>query len=531
MPARGGVHSPLPRGAAIATPHHEATRAGEAVLRQGGTAVDAAITAATVLTVVYPHNVSIGGDLIALVRTPEGRTVCINGSGAAPQKQSVERLTAYYGTRMPRYGVDSITVPGAVAGWSELRDLAGSLPWARYFEEAIRFATGGVPVARDLGAFLASERHLFSDPGAAAIFAPGGRPLRVGETLVQLRLGETLTRLASEGASEFYTGRTAALLVDGLRELGSVLSLTDLASHRSEVGDALSRAFDEVVVHTSPPNTQGMMLLRVLDQIRSRSLRNSILSESADEFAALFWEANQLRAARLADPRFEPVDVSGFVDGAAPLDLLPPAPSRRGHGDTVGIAVVDSEGMSVSLIQSVYWAFGSGIVEPRTGILLHNRGSSFSLRRDSPNRIAPGKRPAHTLMPVIVTEGDSLRWVLATQGGQGQPQIHLQLLIRLLRGATADEAVQAPRMIVGAADSPTTPDTVVAERSLDPVALARLGAGRQPLLIVPDHSDLVGQANVVAVAADGELDAAADPRADGSAVVIPRADLPTGGAR
>ncbi|MDQ1130087.1 gamma-glutamyltransferase [Microbacterium sp. SORGH_AS_0888] len=192
---------------------------------------------------------------------------------------------------------------------------------------------------------------------------------------------------------------------------------------------------------------------------------------------------------------------------------------RRPRGDTVGIAVSDSSGWSVSLIQSVYHAFGAAVVEPSTGILLHNRGTGFSLDPSSPNVLAPGKRPLHTLMPVMVTDERGLRFVSATMGGQGQPQIHAQTLLHAMSGASAQEAVSAPRAIVGPQRDGDSPSNVYVERDLPSLARDALTHTTLHVIETPDADELVGHANLVAVAPDGELDAGSDPRSDGSASV------------
>jgi gamma-glutamyltranspeptidase len=200
------------------------------------------------------------------------------------------------------------------------------------------------------------------------------------------------------------------------------------------------------------------------------------------------------------------------------VDATHAAPSLP-RGDTVGIAAADSDGTAVSLIQSVFHAFGSGLIDPRTGILFHDRGTSFSLQPESPNVLAPRKRPTHSLMPVMVTDGDDLRYVLATMGGQGQPQVLTQVFLRLLAGATAADALAAPRAIVGRQLLGSTTDSVVIEADADHAAIASVRASGLAVDEVPQHTEGLGQANVVTVEPDGRFTAAADPRADGSGIV------------
>ena len=534
-------------GGAVATPHVLATEAAEAVLTEGGSAVDAAITAAAVLTVVYPHNVALGGDLIALVRSPDGQLRCVNASGRAPQAQTAERLRALHGDRMPARGVDAITIPGGVRGWHALHGLGGRLPWSRSFDAAIAHAEEGVPVARDLARNIGPARDLLlADPGAGPIFVPGGHSLQLGEALRQPRLAETFRRLRRDGADDFYSGGIARQLVAGLQAHGSVATLEDFARQDATVDDALSGAFGALTVHTSGPNTQGFLLLRALAAMQGEQLHDP-LGADLGRLMSIFLEGNAVRDALLADPEYADVDLARLLDPYSEQEHPDPsfdrahpslAPTRPGNltkpgnpsrpgtpratGDTVGIAVLDRDGQAVSLIQSVYWAFGSGVLEPETGVLFHNRGTSFSLDAASPNVIAPGKRPRHTLMPVIVTEGDATRFVLAAQGGQGQPQVHTQLLLRLQSGDVGG-AVDAPRAIIGVSDDGESADTVYVEASVEESAVASIRHHGLPVRTVPNLGDLVGQANAIAVApGDSVVTAASDPRADGSAVVLVR---------
>ncbi|WP_213815709.1 gamma-glutamyltransferase family protein [Glaciihabitans sp. dw_435] len=519
----------LPRtfGGAVATPHVLATDAAEAVLAEGGSAIDAAIAAAAVLTVVYPHNVALGGDLIALVRTPDGVVRCVNASGRAPQAQTGERLRAVHGSRLPARGVDTVTIPGGVRGWDVLHGLGGQLPWSHCFDAAVVHADEGVPVARDLARNIAEAHGLLaSDPGAGALFVPGGRPLGLGDALRQPRLAETFRRLQRHGAEDFYTGDIAAQLVAGLRAHASVATLADFARQDAQVEEPISGTFGRFGVHTSGPNTQGFMVLRALAALEGTPIADP-LGAGLGELMSIFRDANALRDELLADPEFAAVDLARLLDPRSELSRSTASLARpgvpRAAGDTVGISVLDADGMAVSLIQSVYWAFGSGVLEPNTGVLFHNRGTSFSLDPASPNVIEPGKRPRHTLMPLIVTEGEDLRLVLAAQGGQGQPQVHTQLLLRLWDGADVSAAVDAPRAIVGVSDDGESADTVFAEASVAQTSLTSISKQGMPVRSVPDLGDLVGQANAIAVGIDG-VTAASDPRADGSAVVLSRGE-------
>lgn len=518
---------PTPRAdaftGAIATPHASATDAAVAAYRDGGNAIDAAIAAAAVLTVVYPHNVALGGDLIAVVRTPDGTVRHVNASGWAGAAADVTAMQAEHGATLPDRGADTVTVPGGVRGWDALRNFGSRLPWERLMQPAEQAARDGVPVPASLHAHLVdpenADLHGLAD--FERVFRPGGRDLRLGDRLRQPALAETFAALAEGGPDEFYTGGLAARTVEYLRSRGSVLDAADIAEFWPEVGDPASVDFRGLTVFTSPPNTQGFVMLRALRAIDELGI-DAPLADGLGTLMRMFHHGNRLRSDHLADPRFATVDVAALVNDdlrAATSLVDATAALSVPRGDTVGIAAADGDGMAVSLIQSVFHAFGSGLVDPRTGILFHDRGTSFSLRPGSPNLLAPRKRPVHTLMPMIVTQGGDLRQVLATMGGQGQPQILTQVFLRMLAGASAADAIAAPRAIVGRQMLGGTEDTVVVESDADGEALAALRASGLTVDEVPPHTEGLGQANVVTTDSSGRLAAAADPRADGSAIV------------
>jgi gamma-glutamyltranspeptidase len=386
----------------VATPHHAATAAGERALAAGGNAIDAALAAAAVLTVVYPHNCALGGDLFALVRSPGGRVTNVNASGPAGSLATTDGLS-----EMPRKGPLTVTVPGLVAGWGALHAAGATLPWSRVFDDALTCA-GGVRVARSLAAAIADDD--LSDPGMAEVF--GG--LAEGDTLMQPALAETLSQLAAGGPQRFYSGPLAERWLSGVA--GGFLTPGDVAGFTPEIGEPLRGSFRGVDVLTSPPNSSGILLLQALAALDAEELADPL---GAD-------------AAALADI---------FRTGFETRDRL--------LGDTVAVVVVDGEGRAVSLIQSLFSSFGAGILEPSTGVLLHNRGAMFSLAPGHPNELAPGRRPAHTLMPVLVERDGALLGVLGTMGGKVHAQIHTHVLLHLLGGASPQAAVDAPRWIVG----------------------------------------------------------------------------------
>ncbi|TGD86896.1 gamma-glutamyltranspeptidase [Mycolicibacterium sp. CH28] len=489
------------------------------MLRDGGTAIDAAIAAAAVLTVVYPHNVALGGDLFALIRTPDGTVRCVNASGWAPSAVDAAELRDRHGDWLPPRGADPVTVPGGVRGWEAMRGFGSRVSWSATLAAAEAVALDGVAVSPSLATHLNDvENHdLFGTEDFDRVFRPRGELLSVGEMFRQPELAATFATLRSQGPDAFYRGQLAEQLVAFLRSRESRFDLDDFADFQPEIQAPLQAEFGDLTVLTSPPNTQGFVLLHALRAVRDGAVDDPVGGGLGDLLRA-FHRGNEFRDNRLADPRFADVELSELPELRSAVSVPAPAPPRVPRGDTVGIAAADGEGYAVSLIQSVYHAFGSGLIDPVTGVLFHNRGCGFSLDPASPNVIAPRKRPAHTLMPAMTLRQGRVAHVLATMGGQGQPQILGQILLRALDGAGAIEAVAAPRAIVGN-QSGGGPDTVTVEANLAAPAVASIRrAGFSPEEVAP-RTESLGQANVIFVDSTGAMTAASDPRSDGAAVV------------
>jgi gamma-glutamyltranspeptidase/glutathione hydrolase len=509
---------------ALASPHALATEAGMRAYRDGGNAIDAAIVAAAVLTVVYPHNVALGGDLIALIRTPDGTVSCVNSSGWAAAAADVGILRARHGRSLPARGVDAVTVPGGIRGWEALRRFGARLTWDRTLESAEATARAGAPVAPSLATHIADAENadLFGSEDFDRVFRPDGRSLKVGDALVQPALADTFAALRRHGPGEFYDGDLAERTVAYLRSRGSDLVAEDFAEFQPETVEPISVDFGDLAVLTSPPNTHGFLLLRALRAIDELGITDP-MGDGIGALMRVFHRGNALRSDLLGDPRYADVDVAALIGGGlaemAELGGSHSGPALVPHGDTVGVAAADGDGYAVSLIQSVYHAFGSGLIDPATGVLFHNRGTSFSLDDDSPNVIAPRKRPAHTLMPAMTTHRGAVRHVLATMGGQGQPQILAQVLLRALGGMGAEAAVSAPRAIIGVQADGGTADSVTVESDMPSTATASIVRAGLATTEVAAHSEALGQTNVVFVDNGGSMIAASDPRSDGAAVV------------
>lgn len=516
---------------AIATPHVEATAAGLAAFDAGGNAVDAALAASTTLAVAYPHMCGVGGDLFALVRDPDGRTIVVNASGAAPAAVDPDALRRQH-ARVPTYGPHSVTVPGAVSGWWRLAFSWSRLGFAPAFERAIGLAGDGLPVARSLAAGLATDTvRLLSDPGIASVFAPEGEPLREGATLVQPALARTLEAIATLGPEALYEGEVGANLVEHLRRLGSPIAAEDLLIHDPELDSPVMGRYRDLDVSVPPPNSQGFVLLQILAGIEHLDIHPDPLGADAPMLANLFRVTAADRNRHNADPRHARVPVGTLVDDGHVAALCDEArdpavgePARaRGataapshRGDTAGLVAADADGMAVSLVQSLYDGFGSGVLEPATGVILHNRGSAFSLDPSHPNAIAGGKRPAHTLMPVIVHREGRLAAVSGTMGGGAHPQINAIALARLFDiGMSPADAVAAPRWLVGGMSLDVSDRRVVAEGSVPAAVRGSLRAAAYSVDLMDALDEAVGHANLLR--ADGSFEAGSDPRADGGA--------------
>ncbi|WP_320668980.1 gamma-glutamyltransferase [Patulibacter defluvii] len=493
----------MTRTVAVAAPHADATAAGEAAARAGGNALDAALAAAAVLAVTYPHQCGVGGDLTALVRRPDGSVVALLSLGAAAAAVDVGRLRAG-GPAMPRQGPQAVTVPGATAGWAALADLGAELGLAAPVERAARLAEEGTPVVAGLARAIASRPDAVTlDPGLRGVLAPGGVPLREGDRFRQPALAATLRTIA-ERPLALYDGPLAERFADGLRALDSPLTIADLRAHRAELTAPLTLERAGVRWWAAPPPSQGAVALAMLD---------------LDQPGDLLERARRAHDARqrlLGDPRSGPIDIER-LRRPVPVEELTAAPPRHA-GDTVAVTAIDDDGWSVALIQSNFQTFGAGMLEPGTGIVLHNRGSSFLLEAGHPGAIRAGSRPPHTLCPLLA-EGPGLRLALGCQGGRAQPLI----LAQVADGAVDPVAdpvatLAAPRWVVGDRDIGFAVETVLAE----PGAAVPSSVAGSGLTVAAGNprEDLCGHVQLARIVDGAGVEAAADPRADGTAAVV-----------
>jgi len=508
---------------AVATPHAAASEAAAAAFEAGGNAIDAAIAAATTLAVVYPQMCGVGGDLFALVQHPAGDVVAVTSVGRSAAAVDVDAIRAEHGT-MPQRGPLSTVVPGAPAGWEALHRQGAALPWSTAFDRAERLAADGAPVAPGLAETIEAMADLVRrDPGFASTFFRDGDPLGAGELLRQPALAATLAGLAAGGADAFYRGPIGIAYAEGLRELGSPLAAGDLSAHGVDLLPPLTARFRELDVRTSPPTSQGFAMLAALLAIDRLEIDPDPFGADAGSLALVFAAVARDRDRHLADPTTMRVHPHTLLDDghvAALCDEVragnPLAPQPSGP-DTAGLVTADAEGFAVSLIQSLAWGFGSGILEPRTGVVAQNRGSGFVLDPAHPNVLAPSKRPAHTLMPVLAHRGGRPVAVSGTMGGPAHPQINAWSLIRaLVLGMTPADTVAAPRWLAGGIDDEVglaTAEADVPDRAVDAIESAGFRVARLPA----GDSD-VGHAHLIRIGEGGAFEVGTDPRADGAAL-------------
>ena len=511
----------------VTSPHPMASEAGRDVLARGGNAIEAAIAMAATLSVVYPHFTGLGGDAFWLIAQPDGAVRALSGIGQAAQDCS-----GYEGrAAIPVRGAAStLTSAAAVDSWGKAFAISrdswqGRCRWDELLAPAIALAEQGVPVSRSQR-FWAQERagETAAWPGFEAVFAPGAPTLR------QPQLARSLQRLAAFGARDFYEGGLARYLAQGLADAGSPLTLADLERTHAREEAPLCLPYRQGWLHTFAPPTQGISTLQAMGMLEQVDF--SAVAEGGAAHYHLMVEAIKLafidRDRFVADPDVVAVPVDALLAPdylAAQFKRISsmsarswPQPFR--HGDTVFMGAADAQGRGVSLLQTIYFDWGSGVVVGDTGVLWHNRGAAFSLDPAHPNVLRPGKRPFHTLNPGIYTVGGKPRLLYGTQGADGQPQTLVALLTRLIDyGMDPRQAMARPRFLLGRTFSDAR-DTVKLEADVGPDVIETLKALGHEISLIPAQSPLAGQPGVIRMSPDGSLCGAHDPRSEGCALGV-----------
>jgi gamma-glutamyltranspeptidase/glutathione hydrolase len=456
----------------VATSHPLATGIGLEVLRNGGSAVDAAIAANAALGLMEPTGCGIGGDLFAIVREPSGALHGLNASGRSPRGLTRDWLLGKGLTRLPLRGPLSVSVPGAVDGWHELHARFGRRPLSELLAPSVEYARRGFPITEVIAAAWANEARALHDfPGFATVYMPEGRAPLPGETFRNPGLAAAYELIGRDGRDAFYRGPIGTAIVEVLAAHGGHLTREDLEAHRSEWVTPISTSYRGWEVYQLPPNGQGATVLQMLNILEGFDL--AALGFGSPEHLHLIIEAKKLafedRARFYADPQFAELPLAGLqskeyaAERRALIDMnraqLGPGagrPERFAAGDTVYLCAADAEGMLVSLIQSNYYGCGSGVTVEAFGFGLQNRGSQFSLEEGHANVYEPGKRPFHTIIPGFATRAGHAALAFGVMGAAMQPQGQVQVLTNIVDfGMNVQEAGDAPRVRHEGSSEPT----------------------------------------------------------------------------
>ena len=514
--------------AMVASSQPLASEVGLEILRRGGNAIDASIAMAAVLNLTEPMMTGIGGDLFALVYWSKTRELRgLNASGRAPRALNLEHFARKGIREMPAEGMEPITVPGAVDGWTTLLDKYGTMKLADVLAPAIEYAENGFPVMEKSAAEWAQGvEKLRRTPAASSNYLIDGRAPRAGEIFRQKNLAKTFRALARGGRDAFYKGEIAHAIVDYCQKNGGYLSMQDFAEHKSEWVEPISTDYRGYKVFECPPNGQGLTALLALNILEGFDLAS--MNTKPDLYYHTLIEAIKLafadRNKYIADPAFAKVPVVELLSkdyAATRRALIKPdrtmdevAPGIVvNHSDTVYFTVIDKDRNAVSFINSLFENFGSGIVAGDTGIVLHDRGAGFSLDPNHVNRLEPGKRPFHTIIPSMVFKDGKLLMSFGVMGGAIQPQGHVQVLTNLIdMEMNLQQAIEAPRFRYLSGKR-----VLLEEGITGPVINSLIARGHQRVPLSPGFSMGGGQA-IMIDPATGALMGASDPRKDGMAL-------------
>ncbi|MET0358286.1 MAG: gamma-glutamyltransferase family protein [Pararhizobium sp.] len=517
----------------VTSPHGLASEAGARVLREGGNAIEACIATGAAIAVLYPHFCGLGGDAVWIVADPDGRRTCFLGIGQAarhlPGRHADETAIALRGAG------SALTSACVVDSWGHahayaVRHWGGTQTFAQLLDDAIGFAKDGFPFTASQAFWLAFRKaEAVNWPGFAEVFMPGGSAPEVGTIFRQPHLARTLERLAADGPRAFYEGPLAQAIADGLRAAGSPLTAADLAETRTREEAPVRLLYRGMELLAPPPPTQGATTLAIMGILAQFDVA-ALDAGGADHLHLCVEAVKQAFLDRhgLADPDVSEQRIDALLDPAhlaARAQAIDIAQARDWPhvfrtGDTVFFGATDAEGRSVSVLQSTYFDWGSGVVVGDTGILWQNRGAAFSLDPGHPNVLAPGKRPFYTLNPGMGLRDGRPALIYGTQGADGQPQTLAMLLTRLIDfGEDPAEALAGPRFLLGKTFSDSR-DSLKLEADAGEAVFETLAARGHLLSPLPAQSPIAGQAGVIRVNADGTLDGAHDPRGDGIAVAV-----------
>jgi gamma-glutamyltranspeptidase/glutathione hydrolase len=517
------LHTAGHRRGVVCAPH--------AATAEAGNALEAMVAMAASIAAVYPHMNHLGGDGFWLVREPNRRVRAIMAAGPAGSL-ATPALYRQHEAIPSRGPLAAVTVPGAVGGWmlavEAARAVGGKgLPLDLLLHAAIGQARDGYVVTKSQ-ARLTTEKlaELKGVPGFADTFLVDGKPPEAATTLKQSALAFTLDHIARAGLQDFYRGDVGREIAADLEKIGSPVTREDLKGYHASIADPLSVKLKAGTVYNTPPPTQGLASLIILALYDRLNVREAVGFEFAHCLVEATKRAFRVRDLIVTDPVRVPQPPAQFLEPkfldteVLKIDRRRAAkwPARSGEGDTIWMGAADSSGLAVSYIQSLYWEFGSGCVLPKTGVLMQNRGSSFSLDPKALNALVPGRLPFHTLNPALAVLNDGQIMAYGTMGGDGQPQSQAMIFVRhVLHSQPLDKAIDAPRWLLGRTWG-STHTNLRMESRFDGHLVEQLMSAGHDVEVLPDaYSDTMGHAGAVVIHPNGSLEGAHDPRADGGA--------------
>lgn len=519
------------QGMAVA-PHALASQSALAVLRDGGNAIEAMIAAAATISIAYPHMNGIGGDAFWLIAPRDGAPIAIDAAGPAAANASIQTYKNDGHNAIPMRGPLAMnTVAGAIGSWDAALKISaehgGKMPLARLLRDAIQYADNGIAVtASQVSSTTKKFSEVAHQPGFAERFLVDGEIPKTGALFRQPKLARFMERLVSEGLDSFYRGALAKEIAADFKTVGALLSIDDLNNFRARVCAPLQIELDEGTVYNMVPPTQGVISLAILGILERTGIRN-VEPDSADHIHLCVEATKQafteLRDKHLTDSSYMKVAAESLLDparldalaGEITLQTALPWGSVSKTGDTIWMGVIDSNGLAVSFIQSIYHEFGSGVVLPTTGLNWQNRGASFSLNPDHLQALQPGKKPFHTLNPAAARLNDGRAMVYGTMGGDGQPQTQAAVFSRAVWfKQPLQQAVTAPRWLLGRTWGQTS-DTLKLESRIAAATIQDLKVRGHDIELLGDYDETVGHAGAIIRNVDGVLEGAADPRSDG----------------
>jgi gamma-glutamyltranspeptidase/glutathione hydrolase len=526
------LHTAGHRRGVVCAPHIKAVEDGRAILAEGGNAIEAMLAMAASIAAVYPHMNHVGGDGFWLIREPSGRVRALMGAGRAGAKATIRFYRDAGCDEIPPRGpLAALTVPGAVAAWALAQEAAraqgGRLPLPVLLASAIGHAREGYAVTRSQ-ARLTKEKYaeLETAPGFLKSFLIDGKAPDEGAVLKQTALAASLDHLAHAGLDDFYRGDVGREIAADLERIGAPVTRGDLEAYRAIVDAPLALETQWGTLYNAPPPTQGLASLIILGLFERLRVREAESFEYVHGIVEATKRAFLVRDRVVTDPdRVSDLDrclMPRFLDAEADkIDARKAArwPARPGDGDTIWMGAADASGLAVSYIQSVYWEFGSGCVLPATGVLMQNRGASFSLDPNALNALAPGRRPFHTLNPALAALKDGRVIAYGTMGGDGQPQTQAAVFTRhVVFRQPLGRALDAPRWLLGRTWGSTLTNLRLENRFDGNVIERLMSAGHDVQVLDEAYSDTMGHAGAVILHPDGTLEGGHDPRADGGAM-------------